>query len=336
MNICQLFNIMKKTNYLGGLIIYLILALSCNQTGVDLSFHPPQNSRYRVKFSTEGKVGMTIAAKKIDTELKSEISGRISFDSLKPDEYGFRFSYDDYNIQQLANDTNLNKATPQEGDSSDLKKQFSFIRDIEFTGKFNEMGKTAKLDGGDRFLVMLDSIWKPLPEALRLQLASTIRPLLSNDMVKGMVEQCFYVLPGKKVKVGDTWKNQINMRSFFSMIMHNEYKLLSIKDGIAELSLQSIVNPGSDQILMPGLAMAAPKAFSQPKAANHGLDLLGLNLKAEFEGTQLGKVWVNIQTGLVQHIEIKQDLSGKIHLSVLEMPMTMQMTNRYKVVEMAH
>lgn len=274
---------------------------------------------------------MTVAAKKMETDLKSEISGRIRFDSIEAENYRFYFSYDDYKLQQLTDDSVVNKQVEKQEETGGLRTHFAALRNMEFTGELNETGKSAGMKGGDQFLALLDSIWKPLPEEVRMQLASNLRPLVNNDMVKGMIEQCFYVLPGKKVQVGDSWKNQINMRSFFSMIIQNEYKLLSIKDGIAELSIKSIIKPGNDHILMPGLAMASPRAFSQPKS-NNGIELLGVNLKAVFEGTQEGKVWLETKTGLVHHSSMLQNLDGKIQFSVLEMPMSMHMTNRYEVL----
>ena len=82
---------------------------------------------------------------------------------------------------------------------------------------------------------------------------------------------------------------------------------------------------------MPGLAMAAPKG-SDPSPKEGGLDLMGMKMKAAFSGTQDGMVWVNMKSGMVQKNELNQDLTGKITISILDLPMTMKVVTSYEVI----
>jgi hypothetical protein len=169
-----------------------------------------------------------------------------------------------------------------------------------------------------------------MPEEAKRQVMSALAPVLSSDMAKGLLDQCFYVFPAGKVNIGESWKNEIIMQSMFSMVMKSTYTLVEIKDSVALLKVHSDITPGKTDFIMPGLAMAAPKG-SDPNPQQGGMDLMGMKMMASFQGTQDGLVWINMKTGMVQKNTLNQDLKGKISISILDLPMTMKMQTGYRV-----
>lgn len=81
---------------------------------------------------------------------------------------------------------------------------------------------------------------------------------------------------------------------------------------------------------MPGLAMNSPK-ISDPNPQPGGMDIMGMKLIAQFEGTQDGNVWIDMSSGMVQQNMLTQDLKGKVSVSIIDLPMTMKMETGYSI-----
>jgi hypothetical protein len=281
-------------------------------------------------FNTEGKVGITVAGKEYKTDIHTGIASELHIDTLGNDKYQFELEYDDYNILQEIEGKKIDLKNLSSDSSGDMNKGMQLIKGIRFLSIVNKTGKSESLNGTDSLVHRLDSNLTGMPAESKRQVMSVLAPVLSSDMAKGLLDQCFYVFPVDKVNIGDSWKNEIIMQSMFSMVMKSTYTLVEIKDSIALLDVHSDITPAKADFIMPGLAMAAPKG-SDPSPQQGGLDLMGMKMMASFQGTQDGKVWINMKTGMVQKNILNQDLKGKISISILDLPMTMKMQTGYRV-----
>jgi len=329
--LASLFSLMKPL----PTVLWIACAIcflcdACKPGQIELRLKPAHNTRYSMVFTTDGKVSMSLGGKELGTDIHSAITSLLQVDSLPGDKYHFQLSYDDYDIKQNVNGKEMDiKNLP--GDSSEnVGKGIAFIKGLHFSSTMNATGKTEKIDGADSILSRLDSSIAGMPEDNRRQVISVLTPLLNSDVAKGMLEQCFYVFPHGKVNLGDSWHNEIIMQSMFSMVINSTYTLVEIKNGIAQVKVHAIIKPGKPDVLMPGLAMVASKG-SDPKPPAGGMDLLGMKMKAAFQGTQDGTVWINMLNGMVQKNQLNQDLVGKISISILDLPMTMKMVTGYEV-----
>jgi hypothetical protein len=304
--------------------------MGCKTGSIDLRFHPKHQSRYKILFATDGKVSMSFAGQNLDTDVHNQIASTMDVDSLPGKKYGIKLTYTDYNIREKINGQEFDLSKLSRDSTGNETDALEFLKGLSFTTVMNETGKTEAIDGSDSMLGRIESSMKEMPSPVQKQVLTTLRPLVNNDMAKGILEQCFYIFPDEKVDIGDEWRNEIVMQSMFSMVITSTYTLMEVQNGIAKLKVHSIIKPGKPDVTMPGLAMAAPRN-STPIKTQPGIDLMGMNMKAEFDGTQDGNVWVNFETGMVLKTALNQDLTGKISISILSLPMTMKMSSSYTV-----
>lgn len=321
-----------KHRYQTAVLTAIILSFlqACKPGEIELRLKPKHNSHYRMLFNTHGNVSMNLAGKDFATDVHTGIASLLQVDTVGSDKYQFTLTYDDYNIEQQVDGKKINLKDLPTDSNDNVKKGMAFIKGISFVGLVNSTGKSENIKGTDRLVNRLDSSMEGMPAEVKKQVMSALAPMLSSDMAKGMLDQCFYVFPPGKVNIGDSWKNEIIMQTMFSMVMKSTYTLLEIKDSIATLKVHSDISPNKNDFIMPGLAMASPKG-SDPKPQPGGLDLMGMKLMASFEGTQDGTVWINMKNGMVQENSLNQDLKGKISVSILDFPMSMKMVTGYRV-----
>ena len=274
---------------------------------------------------------MNLAGKEIGTDMNTSIASLLKVDTLPGDKYLFELTYDDYDMKQNIDGKNIDIKNLPSDSTGDMEKGMSLIKGISYKMEVDATGKAGELKTNDSLINRMDRAMQDMPEENRKQIMAVLTPLVNSDMAKGMLEQCFYVFPHKKVNIGDSWSNEIIMQTVFSMVINSTYTLMEIKEGIAQIKVHANVKPGkSDVVLMPGLAMSSPKG-SDPKRKEDGLDLMGMKMKASFSGTQDGLIWVNMKNGMVQKNTLNQDLTGKISISIIDLPMTMKMVTGYEV-----
>lgn len=320
---------MKREHFnLSLFFLIIMLVSSCRPGSISLQLHPPDKSEYNLLFKTKGKVSITVAGKAFSTDVQTGISSFLKADTLGNNSYQFALTYDDFDMQQQVDGriTDLKKLPAD----SNLKHGINFIRGITFISKVNATGKSVEMMKRDSIMPGLDSLLAGRPEQEKKQVISVIQPLLSSDMARGMLDQCFYVFPDHKVNIGDSWKNEIVMQSIFSMVMKTKFTLEAIKDNIALLKVHSDITPYKNEVMMPGLAMNSPK-ISDPNPQPGGMDIMGMKLIAQFEGTQDGNVWIDMSSGMVQQNMLTQDLKGKVSVSIIDLPMTMKMETGYSI-----
>ena len=322
---------MKKLSFILPLVwITSFLFPACKPGEIELRLKPGHHSQYRMVFKTEGNVSMNMAGKDLGTDFHSSIASNLKVDSLPGDRYHFALTYDDYDQSQTVDGKKLNVKELPSDTSGNKDNILKFIKGVSFKTVMSAEGKSEQLTGADSVISQMETAMMGMPEETRNMLLTALKPVLNSDMAKGMLEQCFYVFPGEKVNIGDSWKNEIVMQNMFSMIIKSTYTLVEIKNEMALLKVHSDIRPGNTDVMIPGLAMAAPKGTDLPQNTG-GLDLMGMKMKAAFSGTQDGMVWVNMNKGMVQKNMLQQDLTGKISISILDLPMTMKMKSSYEV-----
>ncbi len=126
---------------------------------------------------------------------------------------------------------------------------------------------------------------------------SEIEKQFGDSSVKMMMQNSFDLYPGKKVRIGETWgKNSQMSFSGFNINVDNKYTLKSVENGIARITVRSI------------LSLPAAQTAQQ-----------GLNL--QMEGLQEGVMEVAVTTGQIISGKTHQTISGKIKAAGQEMPM---------------
>jgi hypothetical protein len=264
----------------------------------------------------------------MNTDMNTTILSLLHFDTLPNQKTAVAFSYQDYEMGQKFGDVKINMdSINQQTDSvSDQIKQM--LQQIKFNGVMNAQGKMETKTPTDSLWKIIESSLAPLDETVRTQLAAVLKPLINDDMMVGLVELCFNILPKGKVDVGDKWRNQLKMTSMFSMIINNEFELISVNNGVAEIAVRATVANSDKQGALPGLAMAGSPLLGQPDTKK-GFDLMGVKMEAIFSGTQNGTLYVDMGTGIMQTATINQKLDGTFKINSMEFPMKFNMKNEY-------
>jgi len=311
------------------LLLLLVAATGCREGKYDLRFQPADDSRYRLQTDVSGKVTIKMLGQELKQPMNTRISSLLRFDTLPDGNTQVAFAYEDYNLSQGKDKTMFSLDSLSQKDSAALRVM-DMMTGIEFTATISPKGQVLTKVSTDSLWKVVEAGLQPLEEQLRKQLATALRPLINDDMMSGMLEQCFYVLPGKKVNEKAKWKNQIRMKAIFTMVINNDFELKSVKNGIAEIALTSTITNADQQVAMPGLALASPPSLGQPKD-NTAFDIMGMKLDADFKGKQQGLIYVNLGTGLMQTARLQQHLSGIFKINSIEIPMDMDMKIDYKL-----
>jgi hypothetical protein len=303
--------------------------MSCQKGAYDLRFRPPHQTTYNLRWEIAGQVYFTLMGRKINTSVNNDVRSEISFDTLANAESKVSFSYRNLSMGQQVQGKQLRLDADAEKDSL-VRASLAQLANIRFEARANAQGKLTPLTSGD-------SVWNKMENALaqltgddRVRVMTPLKSLLNDDMLVGLMEQCFYIFPDHKVDVGDTWKNQIKMRSVFSMNLNNSFELASVKDGVSEIKLTSKVINADNKGAMPGLALAASPILGDP-AVTRGINLLGMNMEARFEGSHEGNLFVDVATGLLRNAHIHQKLKGEVKFNNMEFPMELDLHNKYSL-----
>jgi hypothetical protein len=174
--------------------------------------------------------------------------------------------------------------------------------------KISEMGKMV----GKTFYVYLnpDGTLKKV-EGLSALMDTTLgreamKMPVSDSSFTMMMQNAFDLYPGKPVAVGESWERNTTMGiSSFKFNMKSTYTLQSVKDGIADISVNS-------DLKLPETIM---NKMNQQK---------GFEMKMEMDGRQKGSMKVDIVTGRIISGETTQDIEGKMKMGGQDMLMTIK------------
>lgn len=119
------------------------------------------------------------------------------------------------------------------------------------------------------------------------QLSVGIGGGVSQEYFKTAVEQGTAFLPGKPVKVGESWNRTTSMHQGFPLTVETTYRLVSIDDGVATIEMEGTLKKNADT--------------SKSGSGGFVYDLAG---------TQEGELKIDRATGWVTESESRQELSG--------------------------
>ena len=114
-----------------------------------------------------------------------------------------------------------------------------------------------------------------------------------------MKAMTYYYPEQDKVKIGDSWSISNAMAvGGMELIIDSEYTLLEVKDGMAKIKMDSEITTDPD----------AP-----------GLDLMGMKMQFDLQGTQSGILFVNQSTSWLDRMELDQEMDGVMNMDTDQM-----------------
>lgn len=294
------------------LLILVIPAMA--QKSASMRINLEKNKVYRLKSVTEQTITQTINGntQTVDTKVNHVLS--LKMIDQTPDFMVAEARFDTLvtNTNSMGKVTRINSATDGDIASADagdimscimnrLSKNAMYVK-IDFTGRPFEIINAAML----KDLILKDTssitLKGPMGNALKSQIAAAV----SEDGLKAMISSFTWILPGKDVNVGESWKVIQNTNSGgMTLDVVTTYKLESLKNNQAVVTAESVIKPSDNA-----------KPIQQGGATVTYDNLQGLSKASMI---------IDSTTGLVVSDNAKSHVSGNLGISApgfsMQMPM---------------
>ncbi|MDA3613856.1 DUF6263 family protein [Polluticaenibacter yanchengensis] len=336
------------TRLLAASILFTVVITvfsACKQGTIDMQLKPVLNKEYHLKYDTKGTIVIELGSKKISQNIGARFGATLIFKQFLNNIYKIGFRYNDYEVTQFSStdSTSLFWQTEKQLNSDSIKLSDSishlqinkFISQLKVEADVDNKGSVSNLKETSGAFNMDSLNMDEMPEFVKTKIISGIKSIFENEMSKGILEQYLKVLPEKKVDIGFTWKNELVTNSILSMKIKNHFELINIKDSIAEVIIDAKIIPNQKEVVMPGLASMANHPSMKTNTKDKAADLMDINnikINAEFAGDLKGKMFIDIRTGLIQHLTFNQKLNGNFEVLFFTLPMSMDMNTTYGLV----
>jgi hypothetical protein len=300
---------MKKNSWSILSIILLSAAFtSCQNSteSVDLKFNFQPGSKYQYTMNTHTTVLQQ--AMGMSMKVGQDMTLVSTYDMMGNDGQNKKMNIT-YNRIAMKIDNN---AMPMQYDSDDTAHQDSMLKGLSgmlnkpFNATISDQGEVINVSGLTEILGSLTDSTQPNAQKNKMMLSQQ----MNDSSVKSSLQQSFNVYPGHPVKVGDTWKRTISSpMSNVIMKVESDYKLTSVKNGIATIDVNS---------KLTSVASANP-AMKE--------------LKIDLTGTQKGTSEIEVSSGLMTNSTMKMTIKGKISITGTEIPMSMEGTTTLKGIK---
>ncbi|MEO0726224.1 MAG: DUF6263 family protein [Bacteroidota bacterium] len=142
----------------------------------------------------------------------------------------------------------------------------------------------------------MDDMFDSLPEESR----ETMKQQFGEDAILQAMKAMTHYYPEKaKVKIGDSWTVNNEMAvGGMELMIDSEFTLLEVKDGMAKIKMESELSTDPD----------AP-----------GLELMGMQMKFDLQGTQSGILFVDEATSWLDRMEMDQEMDGVMNMNSEQM-----------------
>lgn len=129
--------------------------------------------------------------------------------------------------------------------------------------------------------------------------------VFSKDQLNSMFGMMLNLYPEKPVKVGDTWNAENTMDlSGMKMTVKNTYKLLGVKDGVAEIGVDGTID-------------------TQGTMAQGGMEM-----KMDMKGTQKGSMNAGVADGYIKNGQYDMDVTANMDVMGQKVPMKLKATTK--------
>jgi len=179
------------------------------------------------------------------------------------------------------------------GDPQPLAMGFAALVGTGFEITLAPSGEARSVRGIDRMVKqVVDNLKGPAP--MRDAVAAEMRKQMTDEKLMRDVGTLTAMFPDEPVGVGDVWRMRQSGEIMFKVNMHNTWKLIERKDGVATIELTSYIEP---------LGAGEQK----------GPD--GSTMRFQLEGKQQGTMQVDEATGLTIRSDLTQALEGEMTLT---------------------
>lgn len=239
------------------------------------------------KFTQEMKMDMDM--KMAGFNMKMGMDGEMQFDVLEGDSAGkqLKFTYNKMKMKMDMGD--LNRAVNSDSMMNESQKK---IIGKSVTLTLSPQNEIVNVTGYDS--LMNNDMYDPATKQL-------FEKTFSKEQLNSMFGMMFNMYPSKPVRVGDTWtsKSKFNMANI-DMGINVKFKLLSVKDGVAEISVDGKFDGDGD------------------------MKQTGVDVEMNMKGTQTGRMKIKLSDGYLANGNYTMDMTGDVKVMGQKMPISLK------------
>lgn len=269
---------------------------------IELKLQLKPGKTYRMWMSTDQDITQDISGQKIVVKQMMGMGYRYEVQSV--DAAGtatINMTYDSVVIRSVTpmGETGFNSANPDTGESAPGTEAYKAMLGAQFTMKLTKAGKVESITGVDELMAKIVNGMGTQEPAQKAAIEQSLKKMISNEAMAETIERSMNIYPATPVKVGDSWKQTMEVAIGMPMTVSTTYTLKNITNGVAELGVQSTV---------------ANNANAKP------MEMMGMEMNYNLSGTQKGTMKVNVENGWVDTSSLKQNLFGTMSISGENIP----------------
>lgn len=173
-----------------------------------------------------------------------------------------------------------------------MHKAFRAMLESQVQLQFSRSGEILEVSGVDGMVDnMINAVLKDLPEVDPSTIRSSMSNMISDETMKKQLSSLSQ-FPSYAVGVGDSWSEEVEMKSLITLITETEYTVTAIDDEYIYVDINGTLESPGDDVT----------------------ETNGMSMKYHLEGTQVGKLIIQKSNGWMKRSEIVQDVEGTVEI----------------------
>jgi len=284
----------------------LILCLNIASAQVKLSFNPGPNAKYEYLSESVQNIKQSVMGQEMPMEMEMNATYLMEVKNKTPQEINTQMTYQGFTFSVSSPMMNIKYDSKKPIDNPSemgkmIERMFSAIIDKSFTMVVAPNGSVKSVSGMGAIIESMLSAISADGQAAA-QMAAQMSQQFSDENIKNMLGQSFFVYPDDAIKVGDSWN------------MENTMSINNINFGIKARNTLREVNSNMATIAVAG-----------------DIDLdMG---EGKLTGTQTGSTIVDTVTGLPVTSDVSINMKGNINTQGMDVQVEMISKTKTSVKE---
>ncbi len=292
-------------------IAFGLTILAGCKSAYDLKFNPKTGTKYQVQMITDANTEQEVMGQKMNMNSISEMNMTYEVAKAEGDSKELKITFESMKTTQKANGRETIFDTKNSDTVSPGSKMLGAMMGSQFIVSLNSKGEVTSVKGMEEMMKKIVSAASNGDSVMNFQISAAAKNFMSDEIMRNMMEQSFKIFPEGKIKQGDSWKKEMVIKQPMPMNIATKFTLKDVKNNIAKLDLASTITPGKG-----------------------GMQMMGMTIETELNGTQQGTMDVEMETGMVLATDLKQNISGNMKAMGQEIPMKVQTTITLKAMKL--
>lgn len=301
------------------LLCFVFTILACDSS-VALNIEAKKGDKYKYKTENITNLEFEAEGQKVKTIQNQLFEYSINIDDVDKDGVmSLNYKYDRLKIESESDGKKIVYDSNEPDKKSEISDIYNSIKGKEYNVKMDKYGDVKSVSGLDK---IIDSILKSqesslskLDEATKAQILDTYKEMFNEETIKSSISEGSKIYPKKPVNIGESWEVENKIKVLNELNVKMKYTLKNLENDMALLDVEgNIVSDGAQVI-----------------------DLMGVKMNLDFKGPIKGNIKVNTKNSFLVEGELKQDLSGKMSMTLegnkIEMPMKANNILKYSTIK---